>query len=98
MKHLRRIAGACILTVRAWWSGNLYAWRIEFSPGRFRWRTRARMFTPWWLLDRGLFDKPDEDCGSHDWYNEDDTTARCSHCQVGERPWPEVKQEWRQSR
>ncbi len=89
---------AAISGLRTWWAVNLWAWRIEYLPGRFRWRTKARMFTPWWLLDRGWFEKSDQDCGSHDWYNEDDVTAHCLHCYAGERPWYEVKQEWRQAR
>lgn len=87
---------ACRSGLRTWWSVNLWAWRIEYSRGQFRWRTKARMFTPWWLLDRGLFEKPDKNCGSHDWYNADGVTAKCHHYDVGERPWPSVMHEWQQ--
>jgi hypothetical protein len=52
--------------------------------GRYRTRTRIRSHLPWvltWLAPKG-----DQDCGNHDWYREDDHTALCYHCQVGERP------------
>lgn len=51
--------------------------------GRYRTRTRIRSHLPWrlaWLAPKG-----DEDCGDHDWYREDDHTALCYHCEVGER-------------
>ncbi len=32
-----------------------------------------------------LVPKGREDCGRHDWYRDDGTTARCYHCEVGER-------------
>ena len=31
-----------------------------------------------------------QDCGAHEWYNQDGRVARCYHCEVGERPWAGV--------
>jgi hypothetical protein len=52
--------------------------------GRYRTRTRVRSHLPWrltWLAPKG-----EHDCGDHDWYRHDESTARCYHCDVGERP------------
>jgi hypothetical protein len=85
---VQRRANAALEGLTAWWSANVWAWRREYAPGRFRRRTRARMFTPWWLLNLGLFERPADDCGSHEWFNHDDVTAQCRHCAVGQGPWP----------
>ncbi|MBA2505432.1 MAG: hypothetical protein H0V29_05735 [Thermoleophilaceae bacterium] len=50
--------------------------------GRYRTRTRIRGRLPVALL--GLSPKGRKDCGDHEWYRQDDSTARCYHCEVGE--------------
>ncbi len=53
------------------------------EPGKYRWRTRLRSRLPYallWLAPKGL-----KDCGEHEWYREDATTALCYHCEAGER-------------
>lgn len=42
---------------------------------------------PWLLIDLGVAAKGKHDCGDHEWYKHDDVTARCYHCEVGERPY-----------
>ena len=53
---------------------------------RYRLRTRIRSHLPWaltWLAPKGL-----RDCGDHDWYREDEHTARCYHCEPGKFDLP----------
>lgn len=62
----------------------LYDLSEDPCVARYRTRTRVRSHLPWvltWLAPKGS-----EDCGDHDWYRHDDTTAYCYHCEVGERP------------
>ncbi len=51
----------------------------------YRWRTWIRQYLPWFLIDLGLADKGD-DCESvgaaHSWYNIDNETSGCYHCNV----------------
>jgi hypothetical protein len=42
---------------------------------------------PWLLVNRGIAAKGKRDCGGHDWYNHDNVTALCYHCEVGTRPF-----------
>jgi hypothetical protein len=49
--------------------------------GKYRWRTRARQFLPFFLI--GLAPKGKRDCGEHDWYRQSADTYRCYHCEVG---------------
>lgn len=53
---------------------------------KYRWRTRMRGRLPWVLVDLGVAAKGKRDCGEHEWYNHDNLTAHCYHCEVGERP------------
>ncbi|HEX8579153.1 MAG TPA: hypothetical protein VF655_06110 [Allosphingosinicella sp.] len=52
----------------------------------YRFRTWLRMRLPWALID---LSPKGRDCeaagGCHHWYNHDDVTSRCMHCEV-ERP------------
>ncbi len=52
--------------------------------GRYRWRTELRKILP--LPLARLIPKGGKDCGSHEWYNQDDSVDRCYHCSVGLRP------------
>jgi hypothetical protein len=54
---------------------------------RYRWRTWMRGHMPWAFVD--LFPKGLRDCGQHHWFNIDDVTDGCYHCEVGERPHQE---------
>jgi hypothetical protein len=63
----------------------IFDFRFEWRQP-YRWRTNLRSILPrpiCWLIDKG----PDcESAGAaHDWYNHDDETSHCYHCQV-ERP------------
>jgi len=62
--------------------------------GKYRWRTRARMHTPWFLLNRfdWLFAKGRKDCGNHQWHNYENREEHCLHCEVGRRP---IREEWK---
>lgn len=54
------------------------------SPGRYRWRTRARLGLPRWfaiLLPRGK-----KDCGSHEFYTDRRGIVRCFHCRTADHP------------
>ena len=44
--------------------------------GAFRMRTTMRRHSPFWLLRLGWMNKPDRDCGEHEFYNEDDVIDR----------------------
>ena len=39
------------------------------------------------LIDRGVSSKGKNDCGDHEWFNQDDVTVRCIHCEQGEMPY-----------
>ncbi|MCR9246463.1 MAG: hypothetical protein NXI31_15625 [bacterium] len=58
----------------------------------FRWRTWLRGRLPWLLINLGVAAKG-RDCiaagGWHRWYNHDDKSSHCYHCDVGrpERLW-----------
>jgi hypothetical protein len=45
-----------------------------------------RAHSPSWLLRLGWAKKPSQDCGEHEFYNEDDLIDRCYHCWIGQRP------------
>jgi len=51
----------------------------------YRWRTWIRTRLPWFLIDLGLARKG-HDCeavgGWHHWYNIDDKSSGCYHCEV----------------
>jgi hypothetical protein len=51
----------------------------------YRWRTWIRAHLPWLLIDLGIAAKG-HDCeavgGWHHWYNIDDSSSGCYHCQV----------------
>jgi hypothetical protein len=51
----------------------------------YRWRTWIRTHLPWFLIDLGIARKG-HDCeavsGWHHWYNIDDTSSGCYHCEV----------------
>ena len=51
----------------------------------FRWRTWIRTRPPWFLIDLGIVRKG-RDCeavgGWHHWYNIDDKSSGCYHCEV----------------
>jgi hypothetical protein len=51
----------------------------------YAWRTRLRQRLPWFLINFGLAAKG-ADCeavgASHDWYNRDNVTSACYHCEV----------------
>ena len=59
---------------------------VTLMVGRYRRRTRIRRHLPWVLIELGMFPKGRRDCGSHEWYVEDEQTERCYHCRVGSRP------------
>lgn len=44
-----------------------------------------RRHLPWFLLDMGIAEKG-KDCeavgGQHEWYNKNDVSSACYHCQV----------------
>jgi hypothetical protein len=57
-----------------------------WDPGHpYRWRTWIRGKLPWILIERGVAAKR-PDCervgGEHWWYNHDDVSSGCYHCQV----------------
>lgn len=61
--------------------------------GKYRIRTSLRGSLPGWL--GWTAPKGAKDCGSHDWYRQDEDTWRCYHCEVGvtnENPWSEFEQ------
>jgi len=51
----------------------------------YRWRTWIRTKLPWFLIDLGVASKG-QDCeqagGRHWWYNHDNVTSGCMHCEV----------------
>ena len=51
----------------------------------FRWRTWARGWLPWFVIDLGIAAKG-MDCEQfgawHRWYNVDDENSGCYHCRV----------------
>jgi hypothetical protein len=51
----------------------------------YEWRTRLRGRLPWFLINLGLAGKG-EDCeavgAAHHWYNRDDKSSGCYHCEV----------------
>ena len=51
----------------------------------YRWRTWIRAHLPWFLIDFGIARKG-HDCeavgGWHHWYNVDDGSSGCYHCEV----------------
>ena len=51
----------------------------------YRWRTWIRTHLPWFLIDFGIARKG-HDCeavgGWHHWYNVDDSSSGCYHCEV----------------
>lgn len=47
-----------------------------------RWRTWLRVHTPTTLYRRGLVIPKVADCGHHEWYNRDDRTEGCYHCEA----------------
>lgn len=53
------------------------------QTGKYRARTWLRGVLPYVLAD--FVPKGAHDCGAHEWYREDDHTALCYHCEVGER-------------
>lgn len=58
----------------------------KWDPGHpYRWRTWLRGRLPWCLIDLGLAQKG-ADCersgGTHWWYNRDNETSGCYHCQT----------------
>ena len=59
--------------------------RGPFRRGRYRLRTWLRMHEPNWLYARWPIPKGDGDCGNHEFYNVDDVTERCYHCELGVR-------------
>ncbi len=57
----------------------------QYSGGPYRKRTWFRSYFPWFLIDI-RFAKKGTDCetkgGSHEWYNIDNQTSGCYHCNV----------------
>lgn len=54
----------------------------EFSIRNARWRTWLRIRTPSVLYHRFGFVVPKaDDCGRHEWHNQDDRVDACYHCQ-----------------
>lgn len=55
---------------------------------RYRWRTRLRRKTPWFI--ERLVSKGSKDCGCHEWYHEGAVAGldidRCLHCDFAKRP------------
>src|ERR1043165_1526582 len=55
------------------------------SKAPCRWRTRLRRNLPWFLINLGIASKG-RDCeavgGEHEWYNRDNVTSGCYHCEV----------------
>jgi hypothetical protein len=47
-----------------------------------RWRTWLRGNTPDRLYDHGLVVPKARDCGDHEWYNHDNVTEHCYHCEA----------------
>lgn len=51
----------------------------------YRWRTWVRTHLPWFLIDLGIA-KKGRDCeavgGWHHWYNIDDKSSGCYHCEI----------------
>ena len=51
----------------------------------YRWRTWIRSHLPWFLINLGFAAKA-KDCeaigAEHRWYNRDDTTSGCYHCEI----------------
>ena len=52
--------------------------------GRYRIRTWLRGHAPGQLTQ--VFPKGARDCGSHEWYRQDEQTDACYHCERGARP------------
>lgn len=48
---------------------------------RYRWRTLARTYLPYFLSDR--IPKGARNCGAHEWYLASEREWRCYHCVVG---------------
>lgn len=55
----------------------------EWTPGKYRWRTRLRSVLPYRPPLYQLVPKGGKDCGNHQWYREEGRTWRCYHCRVG---------------
>ncbi len=57
----------------------------QYSGGPYRRRTWWRSHLPWFLINLGIADKGD-DCeaagGEHEWYNADNESSGCYHCDV----------------
>lgn len=51
----------------------------EWTDGRYRWRTRARIHLPWWMLNLGAARKGTRDCGNHEWCKATEDTDLCYH-------------------
>ena len=62
---------------------------IELEEGRpiprYRLRTWLRGREPDWLYGRWVIPKGPNDCGTHEFYNDDGIVDRCYHCVVGLR-------------
>ena len=57
-----------------------------WEPGHpYRWRTWIRVHLPWFLINLGVAAKG-RDCelvgAEHHWYNRDDASSGCYHCEV----------------
>jgi hypothetical protein len=51
----------------------------------YRLRTRIRGNLPWWLINLGVAPKGpncEEAGGQHEWYNRDNASSGCYHCEV----------------
>jgi hypothetical protein len=55
--------------------------------GKYRVRSAIRRRLPWFLINLGVADKGERDCGDHDWYNAGDGVEHRYHRAVGERPY-----------
>lgn len=55
----------------------------QWTPGRYRWRTRLRALLPMRLAE--YVRKGRADCGNHEWYKSTDEEDRCYHCEIGVR-------------
>jgi hypothetical protein len=59
------------------------------ARGRYRARTWLRKHLPQVLADR--IGKGRQDCGKHEWYNQDGRVDSCYHCQPGRRPHRKIE-------
>jgi hypothetical protein len=57
----------------------------EWTPGRYRWRTRLRSALPYRPPLYALVPKGRGDCGNHEWYKATAQEDNCYHC-VAVRP------------